>query len=176
MQNKVIASQTMYEGAICQVKQVQLQAADGRVIPRDLVAVADAVVILPVLDDGSVVLIRNERFSVNESLWELPAGKIDPGETPDQAAARELTEETGYSAGRLVQLGGFYTSPGCLTEYIHAYLAEGLAPGPQELEGYETIQVQVTTGEVFVEMIRSGQIHDAKTIAAWGLWRLRGGA
>jgi ADP-ribose pyrophosphatase len=134
---------------------------------------SNAVVVLPVLADGSLVLIRNDRFAVEETLWEFPAGKIDGPESPQQCAERELVEEAGYAAGNLVRLGGFFTCPGLTTEYIHAFLARGLQPRRQQLEEYESIQVQAVEPNRLAGMIRSGELHDAKSLAAYLLWRMR---
>ena len=149
---------------------------DGAEVDRDLVELAEAAVIVPVLPDGSVGLIRNERFAVGEVLFELPAGKLDGEEPAESAAARELTEETGYVAGRMERLGGFYTSPGAITEYIHAFLATELEEGTQRLEASERITREPVRPERLAEMIRTGEVHDAKTIAAWSLWQFGGGA
>ena len=97
------------------------------------------------------------------------------GEDPAVCAARELTEETGYTAGRLERLGGFYTCPGAATEYIHAFLATELTDGRQSLEAHERIVVEVVLPERLDEMIRTGLLRDAKSIAAFSLWRLKEG-
>jgi ADP-ribose pyrophosphatase len=173
MKNRIASDQVVYTGAICQVHRVELELAPGRRIPRDKVEMSNAVVILPVLADGSLVLIRNERFTVEENLWEFPAGKIDSPESPQQCAERELIEETGYAAGNLVHLGGFFTCPGLTTEYIHAFLASSLKPRRQQLEEYESIQVQAVEPNRVAGMIRSGELHDAKSLAAYLLWRMR---
>ena len=175
MDSRVVGSELVYEGAICRVRKVALATDAGESVARDLIEFADAVVIVPVLDDGRLVLIRNERFAVGEELWEFPAGKLEEGEQPDPCAARELAEETGYTAGRLERLGGFYTCPGAATEYIHAFGAADLRRGRQALEGYERIRVEVVPGERVRRMIAAGEIHDAKSIAAHALWRMREG-
>jgi len=174
MQTKVVSDKVVYEGAICRVRQLGLEADSGEVVSRDLVEMADAVVILAVRDDGAVVLIRNERFAVEEDLFELPAGKLDvEGEAPEACAARELAEETGYSADRLERLGGFYTCPGAVTEYMHVFLATGLTPGEQDLQGCERIRVVPTPPEKLTEMIATGELHDGKSLAALLLWRMQ---
>lgn len=173
MKNRIASDQVVYAGAICKVHRVELEPAPGRRIPRDKVEMSDAVVILPVLADGSLVLIRNERFTVGETLWEFPAGKIDDPESPQQCAERELIEEAGYAAGNLVKLGGFFTCPGLTTEYIHAFLARNLQPRRQQLEEYESIQVQAVEPNRVAGMIRAGELHDAKSLAAYLLWRMR---
>ena len=173
MDERIVSDELMYEGPICRVHRIGLRADNGRVLPRDLIELAQATVIVPVLDDGALVLVANRRFAVGEVLLEFPAGKLDAGEGPDGCAARELVEETGYSAGRIERLGGFYTSPGAITEYVHAYLATGLSPGRQQLQDSEHIDVRTVGAADLERMVREGEIHDAKSIAAWALWRMR---
>ena len=173
METKVVSDKVVYEGAICRVRKLGLETEAGRVVSRDLIEMADAVVIVPVRPDGSVVLIRNERFAVEEELLELPAGKLDvEGEDPAACAARELTEETGYSAGRIERLGGFYSCPGAVTEYMHVFLATDLTAGEQDLQGCERIRVEPTPPDRLTEMIATGQLHDGKSLAAVLLWRM----
>lgn len=172
MKSRIVKDEVVYTGKICRVHKINLEMAPGQVVDRDLVELADAVVIVPVLADSSVVMIRNERFAVGQDLLEFPAGKIDGDEDPHACAARELSEETGYAAGRLVRLGGFYTSPGAITEYIHAFLATNLVEGEQNLEVHERINVEIIPYSRLLEMIQSGRLHDAKSISAWALWQL----
>lgn len=145
---------------------------DGRLVRRDFFKYPGAAVILPVLDDGSIVLIRNYRFAVDEHLYELPAGMLEPGEDPEACAARELAEETGYTAARFEKLTEFYSGPGTTDEKMRVYLATELKPGAQALEGYETIAVETHSDDEVRRMIAAGTIHDAKTIAALGVYWL----
>lgn len=133
-------------------------------IQRELVVHPGAVLILPILEDGRIVLIRNHRYSIQKSLLELPAGTLEPPEDPAACAGRELIEETGYQAARLVKLCAFYTTPGFCTEFMHAYLATGLTEVGQKLEDYEQIQTEPVTPAQALAMIRDGRIIDAKTI------------
>ncbi len=175
MKTRILSDELVYEGRICRVRKVGLRTDARQVVPRDLIEFADAVVVVPVLPDGSVVLIRNERFAVGEELYEFPAGKLEPGEAPESCALRELAEETGYHAGRMERLGGFYSCPGAVTEYLHAFLATELAAGRQNLEGYERIRVEAVTPRRLAGMISGGELHDAKSIAAYALWQMRSG-
>jgi ADP-ribose pyrophosphatase len=163
----------IFEGRIVQGHKVGLRSDDGKVVPRDFFHYPGASVVLPVLEDGSVVMIRNYRFAVEEHLLELPAGTLDEEEDPQVCAARELTEETGYTAGKLEKLGQYYTIPGTADEVLHAYLATDLTAGPQQLETYENITVEVFSQEQVRSMISDGTIHDAKTMAALMLYWLR---
>lgn len=173
MKSEVVSDELVYTGRICRVRKVGLRMDTGEVVPRDLIEFADAVVIVPVLADGSLLLIRNERFAVGEELYEFPAGKLEPGEQPEPCAARELAEETGHRAGRMERLGGFYSCPGAVTEYLHVFLAAELAAGEQSLEAHERIRVEAVSPGRLAEMIVGGELHDAKSIAAYTLWRLR---
>jgi ADP-ribose pyrophosphatase len=124
-----------------------------------------AAVILPLLDDGSVVLIRNRRIATGQTLLELPAGTLEPPEPPIECARRELEEETGYRAARLVELLRFYSAPGFCNELLHAFVATGLTPGRTALEAGEQIETEPQPFEDALRAIRDGRIIDAKTIA-----------
>ncbi len=131
----------------------------------EVVVAPEAAVVLPVLDDGRVVLIHNHRVAVGRELLEAPAGILDPGETPERCAARELAEETGYRAGRLVPLMSLYPSPGILTEKLHAFAAFGLEPGPTAHEPGEQIRLAPMMLVEALEAVGDGRICDAKTVA-----------
>ena len=167
--------QLIFDGRIAKGYTVGLRMPDGSVVRRDYIHYDGAAVVLPVLDDGRLVMIRNYRFAVDEHLYELPAGMLEEGEDPLDCASRELTEETGYTAGRIEKLGQFFTGPGTTDELMHAYLATGLADGRQNLEEHEQITVEILTEEQVREMIASGAIHDGKTIATLALYWLSKG-
>ncbi len=131
---------------------------------RELVVHPGAVVILPCIEDR-VLLIRNYRFAVKKTLWELPAGTLESGESPETCAARELIEETGYQADQIKPLLHFYTTPGFCDEILYAYEASGLTFVGQNLDEGEQIEVVPTPFAKAVEMIFSGEIVDAKTIS-----------
>jgi len=173
MSDKYTYDELVYDGKIAKVHKVGLAMADGNVVQRDFIHYDGAALIIPVLDDGSIVMIRNYRFAVDEMLWELPAGMLEDGEDPAVCAARELTEETGYTADRIEKLGRFYTGPGTTDEVMHCFLATGLTDGRQNLDRYEEISVEVTAPDTVCEMVTDGRIHDGKTIAALMMYRLR---
>ena len=131
---------------------------------RDVVIHPGAVVILPLLDDEHILMIKNERFAVGETLWELPAGTLEPREHPDATASRELVEETGYEAKKIEPLTNFYTSPGICNERMFAYIAQDLSYVGQKLDETEKITVEVVEWKKIREMIRNGEIHDGKTL------------
>ena len=126
--------------------------------------------ILPILDDGRIVLIRQFRTAVDQYIWEIPAGTREPGEEPRITAARELIEETGYRAGRLVPLPSFWSSPGFLTEKIDLFLATDLTAGESALEDGEDLTIQIIDKETARAWIESGEIKDGKTLVALLAW------
>ena len=157
--------QNSYQGRRIEARSVPVDC-DGKTLQRDLVTHPGAVVVLPVLDDGRVVLIRNHRFAVGETLWEAPAGTLEAGEEPLEAAKRELEEETGYCARSVKPLFQCYASPGYCNELFHIFLAKDLQKKEQMLEEGEEITVHVLDlGEVEA-LLRRGEIRDAKTLVA----------
>lgn len=156
----------IFEGVKFAVELVQIDTHGGKTVQRELVVHPGAVVILGILDDGRILLIRNRRFAVGQTLLELPAGTLEPGEDPAVCAGRELIEETGYEASRIEPLCRFYTSPGICTEEMHAFVATGLKHVGQALEETEQITVAPTPPEEVLAMIEHNEIRDGKTIAA----------
>jgi len=156
----------MYDGQCINVERIILESSDPAVAPvvRDVVRHPGAVVILPVLDDGRYVLIRNRRQAVDQTMWELCAGTLEPPEPPDQCAARELIEETGYEAQHIELLGRFYTTPGFCDEFMYAYVATGLKHIGQRLEPGEHIETFIRSPDEVREMVRNGDLVDAKSM------------
>ena len=138
--------------------------AAGKTHTREIIEHPGAVTILPLLDDGRVCLIRNFRMAVGQTLIELPAGTLSPGEDPLVAAHRELAEETGYVAQSIEHLHSFWMSPGILQERMHLYLATGLKAGKATLEEGEEIQPLIVPWHEALAMTRDGRIQDAKTL------------
>ncbi len=167
MSNRVVDKQVIFNGSRVRLEVHTLENdATLKRHAREVVVHPGAVVILPFLAAEQIVLIRNRRHTIGETLIELPAGTLEKGEDPMNCAGRELVEETGYLAGRLQSLGFFFTSPGILSEKIYAYAAYDLEvakTNPDEGEEIETLPV---TFDEAIEMIRDGTIHDGKTIAA----------
>lgn len=137
---------------------------DGKAHSNEFVQHPGAAVILPVLDDGRIVMIRNRRPVIGATLLELPAGTLDGVEAPEKAAARELTEETGYTAGKLAPLVSFYSTPGFCDEHMHAFLATELRAGQASPEPTEDIELAILAYEVVIAAARSGEIRDAKSL------------
>lgn len=156
----------VYRSRRFSVHTAALTAHDGRTIERDAVRTPNAVTVLPLLDDDHVVMIRNARFAVGEVLWELCAGVMEPSETdPLVCAKREVIEETGYHANDWRKLCSFFSMPGLATERMHAFVCRDLEHVGQNLDENEQIEVEVLPMEKTMQMVRDGDIRDAKTIA-----------
>jgi ADP-ribose pyrophosphatase len=148
------------------IERVVQITPDGKEHVRDIVRHPGAVVILPLTDEGRVVLIRNYRVAVGGTLIELPAGTLDHSQDPLITAKSELAEETGYRSENIEHLLTFCMSPGILDEKMHLFLARSLLPGKMNLEPGEDIQPFLCDWEKAIEMVRKGEIRDAKTIVA----------
>ena len=161
-----LTSKTVFEGRIVGVRLDEVRLANGRVAVREVVAHRPAVVIVPLDGSGGVLLVRQYRYPVGEALLEAPAGIIEEGERPETAAQRELQEEVGRIAGDLRKLGEFWTTPGFCNELMHAYVARDLSPSTLAADDDEDISVETAPMSRALDMIASGEIRDAKTIAA----------
>ena len=148
------------------VVRVQERCRDGSRRPREIIEHPGSVAIVPLLDDGTVCLINVFRRAVGQTLIEIPAGTLDRVESVEEAAARELSEETGYRADRLERAGCLWMSPGILRERMHLFIARGLTLGPQALEPGEQIERREVAWSEAVAMCLDGRIEDAKTVAA----------
>jgi ADP-ribose pyrophosphatase len=147
----------------------------GGTVRRDVVIHPGAVAILPLTDDGRVCLLRNHRFIMDEVLWEIPAGTLEPGEPIERAAVRELAEETGYTAASWRKLSEFYPSPGVLSEKTHLFVAQGLTPGAMQPEDDEQLEPVLVPWNEALARALDGTVRDAKTLVALLLWdRLTG--
>jgi len=137
----------------------------GRETTREIVERDDCVAVVALDADGKLLLVRQFRKAVGKELLEIPAGGIDPGESPEEAVKREMQEETGYLPRSVEQLGGFYSAPGYATEYLYLYLATDLIPSQLFAEDTEGISLVRVAPEEIPELISSGGICDAKSIA-----------
>jgi ADP-ribose pyrophosphatase len=147
-----------------QVVQVSHRVANGSVHTHEVIKHPGSVVILPLVDPERVCLIQNYRVAVGETLWELPAGTLEPGEDPKACAHRELIEETGYRAGKIEKLCEFFVSPGILHERMHLFLVTDLEAGAATPESGEEIQTHVMSLNEALQMADNGQVHDAKSL------------
>jgi ADP-ribose pyrophosphatase len=170
--SKILSSETIYDGPIFGVRRDQVLEPGGLRTTREVITHPGSVVVLPLLPDGQILLIRQYRHATRQYLWELVAGRIDPGETPSEAAARELIEETGYRAKKLKIFLDIFPTPGFLEERMYILLAEGLTPGEARPEDDEKITAKAFSRPQIESMIRTGKIRDAKTIAG-ALYYLR---
>ena len=155
-----------YEGIIVNVNVELARLPDGKERFREVVEHPGGVCVLPVDGDGTAFCVRQFRYPMREHLLEAPAGKLEPGEDPLACAVRDLSEETGFSAGRLIPMGGYYTSPGFSTECLHLYLARDLTRGEAHPDDGELLDlVRLPFGEL-LEKVRAGEIADGKTAIA----------
>lgn len=169
-----MSRQIVHHGRKIRVAIDVIAGPDGEEVRRDVVLHPGAVVILPIIDRDHICLLKNYRFVVNETLWEVPAGTLEPNEDLESAARRELQEETGFTAKAMTYRGYYYASPGVLDEKLHLFFAGGLTPGvanPEPGEELEPVTVKLNDA---VEMIIRGEIKDAKTVTAILLWGREG--
>jgi ADP-ribose pyrophosphatase len=165
----------LFQGRRFRVERVLQLTPDGAEHPREVVRHPAAVAVLPLLDDGRVCFVQNYRVAVDQTLIELPAGVVEPGEDPGLTARRELAEETGYQAERIELLATFYTSPGILDERMYLYLATSLRAGPATPEPGEDLRPLLATWDEALNMARDGRIQDAKTLAGLLYYEAFGG-
>ena len=152
------------QGARFNVHEMDLIGDDGKTYVREVIRHPGAVVLLPLLDRDTVVMIENGRPTVNETLLELPAGTREENESAETTAVRELVEETGYHAGRLTPLHQFYSAPGICDELMHLYVATELVKGEHAREATEKIENRIASREDIVSWIAEGRIRDAKSL------------
>lgn len=162
---RIVKSEVVYEGRVFGVRRDEVIEPGGVRAVREVVTHPGSVVVLPVLDDGRVVMVRQYRHATRHYLWELVAGRKEPGETPKRAAARELLEETGYRAKRFTVFLDMFPTPGFLEERMFILRAEGLTAGKAQPEEDEKIEVRAYGLSELKQMIHSGKMRDAKSIA-----------
>jgi ADP-ribose pyrophosphatase len=168
---KTISSIELLRTPIFWVTQDRALDPDGFEIKRAIVQHGGSAVVMPVDDRRRVLMVRQYRLPARQSLWEIPAGRVDEGETPLQAARRELTEETGYRARTVKKLVVFWPSPGFLAEKMTIYIATGLAAGEATPMEDERIETRWFTSREMDDQIRTGKITDGKTILAYLHWK-----
>jgi ADP-ribose pyrophosphatase len=169
-----LATRRAYDGHILRVRVDDVRLPSGRESVREMVEHPGSAVVLPITTDGDVVLIRQFRYTTGETLIELPAGLIDPGETPEQTARRELTEETGYQAGEIELLGAAYVSPGYSQELSHFFVAIDCVSVDHEPDEDEPVEVLHMALDDLPDMLASGEstIRNAQALLALN-WYLR---
>ena len=165
---KVLSSKVVYEGKVFKITADEVREPNGITAKREIVRHSGSVVVLAIDETGKeprVLMERQYRYAAQEYLWELPAGRIDPGENALTGAKRELIEETGYRAKKWKRVLHFYASPGFLDETMSIYLARELTTGDAQPEEDESIECHLIPLSEAVEMIFTGKIHDGKAIA-----------
>jgi ADP-ribose pyrophosphatase len=161
-----IGTRRIYSGHVLDLDLDEVEEPGGVHASREVVRHRGSVAALPVHEDGRVVLVRQYRYAVGAMVWELPAGRIDPGEEPAQGAGRELEEEVGLKAATLEPLLTFFTTPGFCDEVMHLFRATGLSSVPARPEADERIEAGVFTLDATRAMIQQGQIREGKTLVA----------
>jgi ADP-ribose pyrophosphatase len=162
----LLGTETIYQGKVFAVERVFTRLPDGTERSYDRVRHSGAITVVPVDRQGGIHFVRQYRIGAGESLLELPAGMLEPGEDPLAGALRETREETGMAAGDIQLLGEFYLAPGYSSEYMHAYLATGLRADPLERDDDEFLQNEVIPYKVAYAMAGRGEIQDGKSLAA----------
>jgi ADP-ribose pyrophosphatase len=167
----LISSQRQYSGRIVNLDLDTVRFPDGSTGQLEMVRHPGASAVVPFLDDPAapdprVLLIRQFRHAADGFIWEVPAGRLDPGETPEDCARRELEEETGMRARAIERLTTIYTTPGFTDERIHLFLARGLDGGAQHREADEFLELHTLAWSAVMDLVRSGEIQDAKTLTS----------
>ena len=172
-----VSSQKVFEGKLLHVYYDEARLPDGQVSSREWIKHPGACAVVPVFENGDVMFVKQFRYSMAQIFYEVPAGKIDPGETPDSTAKRELAEEAGVSAKNVEYIGHFYPAIGYADEVIHVYIAWNLELIPQNTDHDEFVeQVRIPFSEA-IDMVHTGEINDGKTVVcllrAWHWWQNR---
>ena len=168
-----VSGEVVFEGRVVGVRVDTASLPDGRTARREVVEHQPSVVVVPIDSNGDMVMVRQFRYPVGETLLEAPAGNMEDGELPEECAQRELQEEIGYRAESLERLGSFWMSPGYCTELMHAFVARGLSPSTLDPDDDESIEVVRRPLSEARALIDRGEVRDAKTIAALSMMRGR---
>jgi ADP-ribose diphosphatase len=163
---KTLSSKIVFKGKVFSVRRDEVIEPSGVRATRDMIEHSGSVVVMPVLDNGKIVLIRQYRHAARQYLWELVAGRIDPGEDVKQAAVRELIEETGLRAKKMRTFLEFWPSPGFLEEKMFVLLAQGVTQGEAHPEEDERIEAKAFSRAELLKMLQKGVLRDAKTISS----------
>jgi ADP-ribose pyrophosphatase len=172
IEERVIKSQRIYEGRVVRLRVDTIQTDDGRTFQREIVEHDGAAAMVPLDEDGNVILVRQYRAGAAKELLELPAGGLMPGEAWEACARRELQEEIGYYPEKLTELGRFYVGAGTTTELITIYLAEGLRPSRLQGDDNEQITIERMPFAKALQLALTNQIEDSKTLIGL-MWAAR---
>lgn len=166
MYEKTLSSEIAYNGGFIKIKKDKVALSNGKESFREVMLHPGACAVVPVLPDGRIILVRQFRYAFMRTFLEIPAGKIDPGEDILTCARRELSEEIGFDCENMVYMGNIKPSVGCMNEVIHLYLAENLTKRQLTPDEDEDLEIVTITKDEALAMIKSGEIDDAKTVAA----------
>ncbi len=165
LDEKMISSEEIFNGVAVHLVKDEILLPNGNKGIREVVRHPGAVCVIPVTDEGEVIFVNQFRYAIGRVTIEVPAGKLEKGEDPTEAALRELSEETGITAGKIESLGAIYTSPAIIDEIIYMYIATDLKQGEQHLDEDEFVNVVKMPLSEAVDMVMHGKIMDAKTEA-----------
>jgi ADP-ribose pyrophosphatase len=163
---RTLTTRDVYVNPWIRVREDVAELPDGRTTLYGVVQCATAVGVLPFLDARTVVLVGQYRYVARDFYWEMPTGAVRPGESEEAAVQRELAEEAGYEADRLVKLGTFHSSKSVVDETAHVYLAEGLRPVVHDADDTEFLEVRAFSLDEVVRMVDASEIRDAMTVVA----------
>ena len=166
LMEKTVESKTLFEGHIVTLKLDRAQLPNGSLASREVVEHPGGVAVLPLDAEGRVIMVRQYRYPLHNTLLELPAGKLEKGEDHRVCGTRELQEEVGITADEVIYLGGLYLSPGYSNEVLHLYLARGLHQGECHPDEDEFLEIERVPFDKLLDMVMRDEIHDAKTVAA----------
>lgn len=166
LSEKILDSEYLYNGKILNLRKDRVTLPNGKEAFREIVELTGAAAVMPITEENEIIFVRQYRCPFSEILIEIPAGKIDEGESADVCAERELREETGAVAKQIEKLGVIYPSPGCLKEKLHLYVATGLEFVDMDLDPDEFLEVLKIPYNKALEMVKNGEIVDGKTVAA----------
>lgn len=166
LMEKTVESKTLFEGHIVTLKLDRAQLPNGSLASREVVEHPGGVAVLPLDAEGRVIMVRQYRYPLHNTLLELPAGKLEKGEDHRVCGIRELQEEVGITADEVIYLGGLYLSPGYSNEVLHLYLARGLHQGECHPDEDEFLEIERVPFDTLLDMVMRDEIHDAKTVAA----------
>ncbi len=173
MSAEVLQSQIVYQGPAFSVRKDRVRLEAGQVSELDVVVHPGAVTLVPVDREGNLWMVRQYRHSTGRILLELPAGTLETGETPEACAERECREEIGMAPGRLERIGECFLAPGYSTEYMYFFLATALRPAPLAGDSDEEISIERVSPGQLADLVGSGDLRDAKSLAALYLARAR---
>jgi len=159
-----LESRSVYDGRVVRLSVDRVRLPNGKVTELEMIRHQGAAAVVPIDGEGNVLLVRQYRYAAAGWLLEIPAGKLDAGEPPEECAVREVEEETGFKPGKLIPMGWIFTTPGFTDERIWLYLAVDLLPAKQNLQEHEVLTVERMPLDAAVDLAASGEIRDAKSV------------